>query len=260
MIRLFVILLLAQCAVSAQIKELFSLPGEYKLAGLDVQGNSYLIINNALYKYDVNGKQLYNYSDNTKGNIKHINTLNPLKITVLFADYGSLVVLDNTLFPVGAQINLHQLGIHDPVAVCPADDNGFWIFDNSPGLFTLFTWSGQKIQRTVDVRRIFKSGFFPVHISISEGYIISYSENNDLIVMDNAGNIVKTHSAPEGIISVGVNGYSIYNNSKIKIIDLINLSESFFIVNDINIENYFLHFPYLLVQEKKKICLFLLLP
>ncbi len=258
MYRFFYFLCVFYVPLFAQTNELFSLSGKFSIAGTDINGNFYLIRKNTLTRYDNTGKSIYNYTDNSLGTISHVSISNPLKISVLFASAGMLVILDNTLSPIGAPIALHRIGIDDPVAACPADENGCWVYDAASGFFSLIGWNGQILQRSVDVRRNFTGTFFPTDMVMFSGNILAFSSSAGAIAIDNAGNIIGIYNTNGKVRAIGPQGICFFENNKIAILNPLNMSESFVPLEIEGMKNFSLNFPYLLVQFEKKISLYLL--
>jgi outer membrane protein assembly factor BamB len=241
----------------AQTEEHFTLEGNFSIAGIDMHGNSYVVMRNTLYKYDAGGMQEFNFSDNNKGSITHVNVSNPLKITVLFADLGMLTVLDHTLSPIG-DLNLHQLNISDPLVVCTADDNGFWVYDASTGFFSMIGWNGQLIRQSVNAGRLFSTPFYPKDMVMYSGHILALAESGEVIMLDNAGNIAGVFPEDQGITSVGASGVCYLGSKMIWILNPLTTMQSSLSFSSENVKNFSLHFPYILVEYEKKISLYLL--
>lgn len=258
MFRHLILLFLFPFSLLAQTTELFSLHDDFSVIGTDIKGHSYLLRNNTLYKYDPSGFQQYNYSNHTLGTMSNVNVSNPLKITVLYADRGTLIVLDNTLSPVGSPIDLHQSGFDDPLIACPSDENGVWIYDASSGMFTLMNWNGIRIRQSVDVRRLFSKTFLPEDMTLISGHIIAFAPKSGVIVFDNAGNVVKTFDPSPEMKGIGQNGIYFSDGRNIQILDPLTLAESSLQFPKDEISNFTLNFPYLLVRSERKISLFLL--
>ncbi len=256
--NVIIIFLLISSCLSAQQTLLFSEKGKFKVGGVDAQGNCYVIQRNTIYKFNKQGQVDFNFSDNSKGNITHLSCSNPLKITALYADQGKLIVLDNTLSPVGAVIDLHAAGISDPIAACAADDNGFWVYDAGQGKFVMMSWSGIKMQESTDVRRLFSKAFFPTEMTMISGNLLALSHNVGVVLTDNAGNIVKTLMTSGWVVSVGENGIYSASETGIVVQDVFNLSESVITTDMKGVLKFSMHFPYILMQYEKKISLYLL--
>jgi len=256
--KYFVIAFFLPVIANAQTQELFSISEQYTVAGIDVLGNSYLIKKNTLYKCNASGSIICNYSDKGKGVISHVNTSNPLKITVLYAESGMLVVLDNTLSPIGNVIHLSELDIYDPVVCCAADDNGFRLYDAASGRFGFFQWNGNMIRQSVDIRSQFQNSFIPDDMVQSGKYTIALSQSEGMVVLDQSENIRNIIPPEKGIMSVGPDGFSVAAEDRISIFHPETAEESFISFQNKGIQKFYLHFPYLLVQHETKISLYLL--
>ena len=98
----------------------------------DYLQNGYLITaQNSLRKIDSTGKTMFTYNQNLYGQLNQVDATNPLKIILSYPDYGTVVILDNTLSEI-ATIPLKPLGIGDYHAICFSPrDNNFWVFDDN---------------------------------------------------------------------------------------------------------------------------------
>lgn len=241
----------------AQIKELYSIDKKYEITGVDNNGNSYLLDKNTIYKIDKKGNVIFNFSDNSKGNITDIDITNPFKIIVLYADALKLVILDNKLSPIGSDIDLNLLDINDPIVACSSDDNGFWIYDASSGKFYLFSWTNQKKTESVDIRVIFDKIFNPSDMIKVSNYTLINVPKIGVTFIDIMGNYLKTINfnqdvsiTPNGIIQINQNNLIIYDYQK--------NTESSVKLDTTDIKNVYMNFPYILIEYKNKIILYLL--
>lgn len=250
--------LLTSTPTLAQSQLLYSKNGNYEIAGLDVLGNSYVIKGNTLYKFDANGKMLGNYSQSTSGFMTHVNISNPLKITVLFADTRMLAVLDNTLSPVGNMVHLSRSDILDPVVACASGDNGFIVYDAANGMFSMISWTGNVIFRSSDVRRLSDKIFLPIDMQTSGKYVLALSDDAGVIVLDQTGAVHSIFPLEKGISSIGANGISVAADDYIILSDFETGNQMYLKFNTEGIQKYYVNLPYILVQHKKKISLYLL--
>lgn len=243
----------------AQVQELFSLQGRYQIQGIDVQGNVYVTRKNALLMYDKKGKQLHNFSDPSKGIISDVDVNNPMKIVVLFSDARQIVVLDNTLSPIGNIVALNELGIEDPVVACYGNDSGFWVYDRASGTFVFFNWLGYRISESTDVRYNFSGLFEPEDLTVLDDALCA-RDDSLIAVLDLAGNFQGTLFLPQKIFSCGQTGLFVLESDGIYSVLPVSSEE---ISIDLSIEQptkFYFHFPYILTQYEKKITLFLLSP
>jgi len=94
-----------------------------------LQNAYYITSENSLKKIDSTGQLLFTYNQIRYGKLRMVDATNPLKIILSFPDYGTVVMLDNTLSEIGL-ISLRQIGILSYTAVCfSSRDNNIWIFD-----------------------------------------------------------------------------------------------------------------------------------
>jgi len=258
MIHLFFSLFLSLVVPESQNEYLFTIQGNYKIAGVDLMGNCYLVNKNTIYKFDSHGKQLHNYSSPQSGQISHVNISNPMKILVLYADKGMIEVLDNTLSPVGNTFNLHALNISDPIAACISDNNGFWVYDAATGCFVQFNMNGSKINQSTDVRRLFDKAFFPDDMAIWSGYILATSSSAGSLIIDQTGTVFRVIPPLKKIQHAGTNGLSYYHENNIFVVDPVSQTESKLSAEFEGLKSFSLNFPYLIIEFEKKISLYLL--
>jgi len=98
----------------------------------DYLQNAYIIdLKNSLRKIDSVGNTLFTYNQNLYGQLKLVDATNPMKLILSYPDYGTVVMLDNTLSEVGV-VSLKKIGIYDYHALCfSSRDNNFWVFDEN---------------------------------------------------------------------------------------------------------------------------------
>src|ERR1035438_4413060 len=80
----------------------------------DLLFNFYIISENQLLKYDSTGRYLANFSDKDLGGLFSIDATNPMKLQLLYRDFGQIVTLDNKL-AFTTKINLRDLDIQQPI-------------------------------------------------------------------------------------------------------------------------------------------------
>jgi hypothetical protein len=82
-------------------------------------------------KIDSVGNILFKYNQNLYGQLKLVDATNPMKLILSYPDYGTVVMLDNTLSEVGV-VSLKKIGIYDYHALCfSSRDNNCWVFDEN---------------------------------------------------------------------------------------------------------------------------------
>jgi len=83
---------------------------------------------NLLIKYDLNGNELFRYSNNTLGELVTVDARDPFNLLLFYPDYQLAIILDRTLNPK-AEYNFLEAGFYEVSAVATADDNNIWLYD-----------------------------------------------------------------------------------------------------------------------------------
>ena len=129
------ILVISLCAQTDSIA--LSLQSKIKIPesldfSLDAAGNTYIVTeHNTLEKYDITGKKRSQFSQNQFGNIQSVNTTNPLKVMVWYADFRSVLLLDRSLTQLGGALNLMDKGYPEVRVIAPAADGNLWVMDET---------------------------------------------------------------------------------------------------------------------------------
>lgn len=116
--------------------------------GYDQYGSSYYIKNNVLVKSSENSKLEYN--NLTKGRISHVDITNPLMIVIFYADFNSVVFLDNQLNVI-REIEFSK--VRDQLLVGGgglAEQNKLWLFDSQMQQILLYDFAGNQF-RTLSI-------------------------------------------------------------------------------------------------------------
>jgi len=101
----------------------------------------YYIKNNALIKQSKT--ETTSYSNLKLGKINSVNTFNPLKINVFYADLNTLIILDNRLAEV-SKIDFNALETYKNVShVSTGFDNTVWLFNQDFQYLELFDYNTQ---------------------------------------------------------------------------------------------------------------------
>ena len=84
--------------------------------------------NNTIVKYDMDANKLFEYSDNTLGQVHVLDVSNPLQILAFHRDFQTVKIFDRTLI-LNSQIDLNSMNLFEIRTVASANDNRIWIFD-----------------------------------------------------------------------------------------------------------------------------------
>jgi hypothetical protein len=116
---------------------------------------------------------------------------NPLKILVYYADYSTIITLDNTLSQTG-RINLLQLGSNQVSAACVALDNNIWIYDAV--LFKLRKIDGNMnvLMESEDLNALIGKPIRANFLMEKDNFLYVNDPEAGILIFDSYGSYVKT--------------------------------------------------------------------
>lgn len=130
-----------QEVVTATLLEQDSLAVD-RFVAKDNFGALYGIQNNILIKRHY-GKE-WQYNNLQLGDITSVDILNPLKITLFYEDFNTVIVLDNTLNEIKkTDFNVIE-DFKNLAAAATANDRNLWIFDTNTQQLEVFNYVQQK--------------------------------------------------------------------------------------------------------------------
>lgn len=100
-----------------------------KIARVDNLGNLFVVTPaNELMKFNPDGKFLWNYTNNSFGDIDQIDITDPLRVILYYQAYQQVVVLNNNLSEI-SNYSFNNNPNQQIALVASANNNGFWIYD-----------------------------------------------------------------------------------------------------------------------------------
>jgi len=159
----------------------------------DYLQNGYFITSqNSLKKIDSTGNVLFTYNQNKYGKLKFADATDPLKIVLSYPEYGTVVILDNTLSEIGV-IPLRQIGILSSSAVCfSSRDNNIWIFDEQDYKLKKVDNNYNIILESSDMFSLIGQAIHPVFMMERDQYLYLSDPNVGIIVFDVYGTYYQT--------------------------------------------------------------------
>lgn len=121
--------------ISAHLHSKIPLEAEVFI-GLDEFQNLYYLNSNILYKKTKNN--IFSYSNISLGKITMVNIQNPFKLILFFADFNSVIILDNNLNELTDKIDFTQETLFNNVKfVSGSSQNNIWLYadDNKLHLY-----------------------------------------------------------------------------------------------------------------------------
>ncbi len=144
-----------QPVLSSNIREHYS---------LDILENIYCWQGSELEKYSSQGALLYRYSNPSYGYITYVDTKIPSKIMVFFKETGTLVLLDNTLSPIGNEIKLWDKGLYTIELATMISTNQLALYDPNAQKLYLMDLTTAVLN---EVQFDFPPEFYPTEIDIN---------------------------------------------------------------------------------------------
>ncbi len=180
--------------------------------------NIYLIQNNQLIKYDIQGNQTAIYSNNYLGQIFSVDVSNPLRILLFYKDYNQIVFLDKNFIEIFSPIILDDLDEQNTEIVCSSYLGGFWIYDNQTSSLKYYNKNLQIEQQSQNLNQI-KNIVSKANILIEKSnYVYINFPDIGILMFDKFGAYIKTIHI-KGIKSLQIAGNKIIyleNNTLIK--------------------------------------------
>ena len=113
-----------------------------RFVGLDVYGNIYSINGETLYKRSAT--QRIQFSDLRLGAISTVDLLNPLKITLFYAETNTAVILDNTLNEITRVVFNELENFRNVSQARTARDGQLWIFNTDLQRLELYDYRNNR--------------------------------------------------------------------------------------------------------------------
>lgn len=158
----------------------------------DKLGNVYVVKSkNKLMRLLSDGTESYSFDVLKYGAIGQLDSRNPLNLLLLFPDYASLVILDNTL-SIQSELSLYSAGINQVSAACLSYDNNIWVYDQV-ALRLLKINLGMKIMaQSEDFSSIFFQEINPVFMLERDNQLFLNDPEVGILVFDIFGTFKKT--------------------------------------------------------------------
>ena len=132
-----------------------------------------------------------NYNEVSYGNITAVDPTNPFKILVFYKDFATIVLLENTLSQQGT-IDLRNLGILQPSAICLTMDNNIWVYDEQEFQLKKINDSGQLISHSENFTNLFNEPSHPDFMIERDNVLYVNDSANGIRVFDIYGAYSKT--------------------------------------------------------------------
>jgi hypothetical protein len=159
---------------------------------VDAFGNIYVINNDEIIKYNVDGILQKKFSTKRYGKIDVVDAMNPLKVLVYYKDFQQILFLDNQLTASSNMISLESLGHEQSSLVCSSSNNSFWIYDKQNNELCRFDSELKSLVKTGNLKRILDVDIKPNYMQEHNNYVYLNCPNEGILVFDIYGTFYKT--------------------------------------------------------------------
>jgi len=194
---------------------------------VDELGSLYLVNEEQLTKFDIDGKLLFTYTNLYNGNITSVDVGDPFKILVYYRDFSQIVFLDNFLSKSAVPISLESIKLELATLACSSYNNGFWVY--LPQSFELVRIAQDMIisNRSGDLSSIVQSEIDPNYIVEKDNFVYLNDPNIGIMIFDKYGTYYKTIPMMNlQYFQVEGNNIISSTNANLRIYDLKTLEES----------------------------------
>ena len=174
-------------------------------AVVDKLGNLYFANKeNQILKKDPTGVQLGYYSNNSLGNISHIDVTSPLKVLVFYPDFSTGVVLDRRLLET-SRFNFIEMGFGEIDLVAFSRDGTVWIFDDHRQRLIKVNQQGVILTESEDLRLTFNERINANKMIEAGGSLYVNVPNRGILIFDLFG-LYKSQILVGNIVDFQVSG------------------------------------------------------
>lgn len=165
---------------------------ESDLFSTDYLGHVYVVVDDQLLKYNMNGLLLRTYSNKSLGSISMIDASNPLRILLFYQDFSQLVFLDDMLALIGAPILLEDLGLDQAVMACTSINDGIWLFDPQDVKLTRLDRNLNVSQTAYHINQLTGVNIEPSFLLEQDNFLYLNNPETGILVFDIFGTYLKT--------------------------------------------------------------------
>lgn len=154
----------------------------------DLHGNTYILSDTHLDKYNQENKITATYDLPSSGYIKTVDVSNPMRILIYSEIFNSVIFLDNQLNAISNAIQLDEKEVYHCSGICTAYRGGFWLFDNDKQQIVHYNDNGNL---DIESGQINTENTKPNIIVEYNKYIYLGFEKQSILVFDQYGAYIK---------------------------------------------------------------------
>lgn len=159
----------------------------------DHLGNIYVVAENILMRFDPQCKPSATYTEKSKGQLASLDASDPLKLVLFYPDFALIQLLNNQL-AIQSEIQLRNINITQPLAVCASTENSFWVFDGSDFQLKKIDDNLKVINTSGELIQLL--GFAPQPLQLQEknGSVYLLMKDKGIAIFDRYGSYIQTLS------------------------------------------------------------------
>lgn len=149
-----------------------------------LQNGYFITAHNEFQKIDSSGNLLATYNQNRFGKLHFADATNPMKLILSYPEYGTVVMLDNTLSEVSV-LSLRMINIQSYTATCFSSiDNNIWVFDDQDYKLKKIDKNNNIIIESGDMFSLVGKAIHPVYMQERDQYVYLSDPSEGIVVFD----------------------------------------------------------------------------
>ena len=169
-----------------------TLPIEAQFITSDKLAQLYVVTTkNDLIKFNSKGEELFRYTNNTLGELKHVDVTNPFNILLYYPEFLTVLTLNRTLNQSG-EFSLFDLNVVDVPSVAMSNDNNIWFYDDVSFQIKKVDRKGETLETSENLSNQFSKVLQPNFIIERDNWLYVNDPDLGILVFDTYGQYTKT--------------------------------------------------------------------
>jgi len=168
-----------------------TLPIEAEFITSDKLSQLYVVTpKNDLIKFNSKGEELFRYTNNTLGELKHVDVTNPFNILLYYPEFLTVLTLNRTLNQSG-EFSLFDLNVVDVQSVAMSNDNNIWLYDDVSFQIKKVDRKGETLETSENLSNQFSKVLQPNFIVERDNWLYVNDPDLGVLVFDTYGQYTK---------------------------------------------------------------------